>query len=280
MIAGRKPSNRYRILAAFVAVGLCGCTAGDGARESAQLRYHDEWTDARTVDLTYAFGPDTVYWPSDRHGFELEVVARGATDGGYWYEANRMCTAEHGGTHMDAPVHFARGQLTADQVPVSAGIGPLVRIDVRGAATRDPDYRLSVADLISWEKKHGRIPRGAIVVMYSGWGERWPDAARYLGSDIPGDTAHLHFPGFGEAAVRFLIDKRDIRAIGVDTASIDHGPSRDFAVHRILHGAGKPAFENLANLDQVPAAGAILVALPMKIAGGSGGPLRAVAILP
>ncbi len=233
---------------------------------------------ARFVDLSYAFGPDTIYWPTAQ-GFRMETVAAGPSDGGYWYEANNISTAEHGGTHMDAPVHFAKGQLTVDEVPVGAGIGPLVRINVVDAAAADADYRLRVADLVAWEKRHGQIPAGAIVVMYSGWGARWPDRKRYLGTDVPGDTGNLHFPGFSAAAAQFLVGQRSVKAIGVDTPSIDHGPSKDFIVHRVWHGAGKPAFENLANLDQVPPRGALVVALPMKITGGSGGPLRAVAIL-
>jgi kynurenine formamidase len=231
------------------------------------------------VDLTHDFGPETIYWPTARH-FTLEVVAKGPSEGGFWYEANNLCMAEHGGTHMDAPAHFARGMHTSDQVPAAAGIGPLVRVDVRAAAQADPDYRLSVADLEAWEEANGRIPAAAIVVLYSGWGERWPDAARYLGTAAPGDTANLHFPGFSAEAARFLVERRDINAIGVDTPSIDHGPSRDFIVHQIVNGANKPAFENLAHLDRIPASGAILIALPMKIRGGSGGPVRAIAVLP
>jgi len=234
---------------------------------------------AETVDLTYSYGPETVYWPTDTHGFELSIVSRGETEGGYWYEANRMCTAEHGGTHMDAPIHFAEGMATAAEVPVSAGIGPLVRVDVSAAAAINPDYRLSVADLEAWERSYGAIPEGAIVVMFSGWGARWPDRKRYLGDDTPGDASNLHFPGFSAEATRFLVERRDIAAIGVDTASIDYGASQDFIVHRILNGADKPGFENLANLDRVPPTGAVLVALPMKIEDGSGGPLRAIAIV-
>lgn len=266
----------WRVLLVGTALVAVGC----GARCQSDASLAHGLGDARYVDLSYSFGSDTVYWPTDRRGFELEIVNRGTSEGGYWYEANRMCTAEHGGTHMDAPVHFAEGQLSTDLVPVDAGIGPVARIDVRAAAGRDRDYRLSVRDILDWEESYGRIPRGAIVVMYSGWGERWPDAASYLGTDVPGDTENLHFPAFGEDAVRFLLEQRDIKAIGVDTASIDHGPSRDFIVHRVLHGAGKPAFENLANVDQVPPVGAAIIALPMKIEGGSGAPLRAIAILP
>lgn len=232
----------------------------------------------KIVDLSYPYGPETVYWPSARP-FQLEAVAHGRTAGGFFYAANDFCTAEHGGTHMDAPIHFAEGRASADQVPLGAGIGPIVRVDVSAKAAADPDYRLAVADLKAWEAEHGRIPNGAVVIMYSGWGSRWPDRKRYLGSDKPGDTANLHFPGFSREAAEFLVRERSIDAIGVDTASIDHGPSQDFIVHRIINGANKPAFENLANVDRLPPSGATLVALPMKIAGGSGAPLRAIAIL-
>lgn len=235
--------------------------------------------ESKIVDLTYSFDSETIYWPTAK-GFSLEVVAHGPAPGGYWYEANNLCTAEHGGTHMDAPSHFAEGKTTAEAVPIGAGIGPLVRIDVRDAADANPDYRLTVDDLTKWEEAHGQIPSGAIVVMYSGWGTRWPDHKRYLGTDVPGDTSNLHFPGFSKEAAEFLVKERNINAIGVDTPSIDYGQSHDFIVHRIINGANKPGFENLANLDRVPPSGATLIALPMKIAGGSGGPLRAIAVLP
>jgi kynurenine formamidase len=233
---------------------------------------------AKVVDLTYGFGPETVYWPNGKR-FALEVVFKGES-GGHWYEANNICAAEHGGTHMDSPAHFARDHATTDKVPVTAGIGPLVRVDVSAQAAKDVDYRLTVDDLRAWESANGAIPRGAIVAMYSGWGTRWPDAKRYLGTDVPGDTANLHFPGFSKEAAEFLVRERDINAIAVDTPSIDHGPSQDFIVHQIINGANKPAFENLANLDRVPPRGATLIGLPMKIEGGSGGPLRAIAVLP
>jgi kynurenine formamidase len=272
---------RSRILSAWLcAFATSGCVNLNVKNVDQRPLASLDLAGRRIVDLTHSFGPDTIYWPTDQQGFDLEVVSKGETGAGYWYEANRICTAEHGGTHMDAPIHFAAGQPSAAEVPVEAGIGPLVRIDVSAAAARDPDYRLSVEDLRRWEKRWGRIPPGAIVLMYSGWAARWSDRARYMGTDVPGDTANLHFPGFGEAAARFLVEERDVKAIGVDTASIDHGASTDFIVHRVVSGAGMPAFENLANLDRVPPRGATLVALPMKIEGGSGGPLRAIAILP
>ncbi len=165
-------------------------------------------------------------------------------------------------------------------MPLGDGIGPLVRVDVSAAAAREHDYRLTVDDLLAWEKANGRIPAGAIVVMYSGWGARWPDKLRYLGTATPGDVANLHFPSFSKEAAEFLVSQRDIKAIGVDTPSIDYGPSQDFIVHRVINGANKPGFENLANLDKLPPRGATLIALPMPIAGGSGGPVRAIAVLP
>jgi len=234
---------------------------------------------AKVVDLSYAFGPDTIYWPT-AESFTLERVAFGPTPQGYWYAANNICMAEHGGTHMDAPIHFAEGKRTSEQVPLASCIGPAVVVDVRGQAAANRDYRLTVDDLNAWEREHGRIPRGAIVVMRSGWATHWGNKLRYLGTDKPGDVSNLHFPGFSKEAAQFLVAARDIAAIGVDTASIDYGQSTDFIVHQIINGADKPGFENLANLDRLPPAGATLVALPIKITGGSGGPARVIAILP
>lgn len=234
---------------------------------------------SKVVDLSYAFGPDTIYWPT-AESFTLTPVAFGHTALGYWYAANNVCMAEHGGTHMDAPIHFAEGGRTADAVPLESGIGPVAVIDVRVQATADRDYRLTVEDIKSWEQRNGHLPAGAIVVMWSGWGKFWPHKLQYLGTDQKGDVAHLHFPGFSKGAAEFLVKERDIAAIGIDTASIDYGQSTDFPVHQVINGAGKPAFENLANVDRLPAAGATLMALPIKITGGSGAPARIVAIVP
>ena len=235
--------------------------------------------ESKVIDLTYSFDEHTIYWPSAKP-FQLETVSFAKTAAGYWYAANNICLAEHGGTHMAAPIHFAEGKRAADEVPVQQLIGPAVVIDVRAQAAKDADYRLSVADLEAWEKQHGRIPKGALVLMLSGWGERWPDKKRYLGTDQPGDVEHLHFPGFSREAAEFLVSQRDIDAIGVDTPSMDYGPSKDFIVHQIINGADKPGLENVANLDKLPATGATLIALPMKIAKGSGGPARIIALLP
>lgn len=233
----------------------------------------------KVIDLTYSFDENTIYWPTAKP-FQLEIVSATKTAAGFWYAANNVCLAEHGGTHMDAPIHFSEGKHAADEVPVRQLIGPAVVIDVRDQASKDPDYRLTVADLRLWEKNHGRLAKGAIVLMFSGWGERWPDKRRFLGTDKAGDVENLHFPGFSREAAEFLISQREIDAIGVDTPSIDYGQSKDFIVHQIINGANKPGLENVANLEKLPAKGATLIALPMKIAKGSGGPARVIAILP
>jgi kynurenine formamidase len=181
---------------------------------------------------------------------------------------------------MDAPVHFAEGGQGLDQVPLRQLVAPGVVLDVGRLAATDPDYRLRVADLLAWEARNGPIPAGAIVLLRTGWSARWPDRRRYLGDDTPGDASHLHFPSYGEEAARLLVDRRRVGALGVDTASIDYGPSKDFLVHQVAAAAGVPGLENLASLEELPERGAWIVALPMKIAGGSGGPLRIVALLP
>jgi kynurenine formamidase len=259
-------------LAVAVCIFLAGCVS---RRPPAPPRIDI----GKVVDLSYSFGPDTIYWPT-AESFSLQRVAYGPTPGGYWYAANNICMAEHGGTHMDAPIHFAEGQRSSDAVPLASCIGPAVVIDVRRQAAADRDYRLAVDDVTAWETRNGRVPAGAIVIMWSGWGAYWPDKARYLGTDKKGDVANLHFPGFSKAAAEFLVRERDVAAIGVDTASMDYGQSTDFIVHRIINGANKPGFENLANVDRLPDSGATLIALPMKISGGSGGPARIIAILP
>jgi kynurenine formamidase len=234
---------------------------------------------ARVVDLTHPFDDKTPYWPTATSGFQLKTEHKGRTPGGFFYSAYSFCAPEHGGTHLDAPAHFAEGANSADEVPLGRLMAPGIVIDVTAKAAADADYRLTVADVKGWESRNGAVPAGSIVLLRTGWSARWPDRKRYLGDDTPGDASHLHFPGFGKEAVELLVRDRKIGVLGIDTASIDHGPSTDFAAHQVGAPANVPNLENLTRLDELPETGAWIVALPMKIGGGSGGPLRAVALV-
>jgi kynurenine formamidase len=234
------------------------------------------------VDLSHAYDASTLFWPTALEGFKLEKVADGMTPGGYYYAANNFCTAEHGGTHLDAPVHFAAGHQAVDQIPLDRLIGPAIVIDVTAASAGNADYQVTTEDFFKWEGEHGPIPGNAIVLLRTGFSRRWPDAQKYFGTAERGEAAvpRLHFPGLHPDAARWLVANRPIKAIGIDTASIDYGQSTLFESHRVLYDQNIPAFENRTSLERLPITGAHLIALPMKIGGGSGAPLRAVAILP
>ena len=232
------------------------------------------------VDLSHTYDKDTLYWPTSPSAFEKTELSFGEVEAGYFYSAYTVCTPEHGGTHLDAPMHFAAGGASTEQIPLENLIAPAIVIDVSAQAAADRNYRLSVADVRRFEAQHGEIAQGTIVLLRTGWSKYWPDANGYLGDDKPGDASNLEFPGFGADAVRLLAEKRRVAVLGVDSASIDYGPSQDFIAHRIAAAAGVVNLENLTNLDQLPATGATILALPMKIGGGSGGPARVVALVP
>ena len=268
------------------AVFLAGCPAarqappGGGGNEATAIASIFDGRAGSWVDLTHSFSESTIYWPTDTQGFVHEKLAYGRTDGGWFYSSYRYSSAEHGGTHVDAPIHFAEGRQTCDAIPLSHLIGPAAVVDVSTRAT--PDYLVSVDDLTAWEAEHGRIEEGAILLVRTGWDKRYGDRAAYLGTERTGPQAvpELHFPGLAPQAAQWLVDNRRIGAFGLDTPSIDYGQSPDFRTHIILNGQNIPGFENVAGLDQLPATGAFVVALPMKIKDGSGGPLRIVAFVP
>ncbi|MFN8253626.1 MAG: cyclase family protein [Ferruginibacter sp.] len=231
----------------------------------------------RWIDLTYSFSEEILYWPTaDR--FHFDTVFKGITAGGFYYEAFNYSAAEHGGTHLDAPVHFARGKWAADEIPVDRMTGEAVVIDVRDSALKNPDYQVTVNDLTRWEKTNGLLPESSIVLFRTGYGAFYPDAKKYLGTSERGAeaVAKLHFPGIHPDAASWLA-ARKIKAAGVDVASVDYGQSKDFRTHQILYGQNILGFENVANLEQLPVKGAYVIALPMKIKHGSGGPLRIIA---
>ena len=232
----------------------------------------------RVVDLTYAFDESTIYWPTDTMGFQHEQVLFGRTEAGYWYATYNFAASEHGGTHLDAPIHFAEGKQSVEQIPIERLVAQGVKINIADKAARDRDYLLNAADVAQWEARFDRIPEGSIVLIETGWGQYWGDRLMYLGSDKPGDASDLHFPGISRAAAELFAERR-VSLVGIDTASLDFGPSQDFIAHQVLNGANIAGLENVANIAQLPEKGFLIVALPMKIAGGSGAPCRIVALL-
>ncbi|MBI2823619.1 MAG: cyclase family protein [Planctomycetia bacterium] len=235
----------------------------------------------RLVDLTHAFDERTIYWPTEIP-FHLERGFAGITEGGWYYSANRFHMAEHSGTHVDAPIHFYKDHQTVDQIPLERLIGPAVVVDVAEQCRANADFQITTASFEDWERQHGHGLEGAIVLLRTGYGQFWPERKRYLGTDENGAqaVAKLHFPGLEPEAAAWLVANRRIKAVGIDTASIDHGQSKTFGTHVILCQHNTPALENVANLAELPEQGFTVVALPMKIRGGSGGPTRVIAILP
>jgi len=231
---------------------------------------------SKVVDLSYTYDQNTLYWPTSPP-FSWKKDAWGKSAAGYWYSSATLTTSEHGGTHLDSPIHFGEGKWTTAEIPLSRLIGPADVIDVSAACARNRDYLVQLSDIQTWEKAHARIGEGDIVLIRTGWGKHWPNAKAYLGSDKRGTTDGLSFPGVGLEAARALVNRK-ISGLGIDTASIDFGKSQEYQTHRVLNGANIYALENIANLDKLPSQGATLIALPMKIGGGSGGPTRVIAV--
>lgn len=248
----------------------CACTQPPSGNFPA-----GEW-----IDLSHDFSDETVYWVT-AESFKRTTVAEGMTDKGFYYSAYNYSAAEHGGTHIDAPVHFAEGRRTVTDLPLDALIAPAVKIEVSEKALANRDYLVTVDDIVNWETTNGEIPSGSIVLIQTGFSKHWPDKKNYLGTDQKGDAAvkDLHFPGLSERAAAWLVNRK-IKAVGIDTASIDYGQSTTFDSHIALMTNNIPAFENVGNLDKLPAKGFHIFALPMKIKGGSGAPLRIVAFVP
>ncbi len=252
-----------------------GCAAGQSRLDRLVLGQ------SRLIDLTHSFGSDTIVWPTEQD-FRLILQQAGETPGGYYYASNRLEMAEHGGTHIDAPIHFARGGQTLDQVPIEHLLGVAVKIDVTDQCARDRDYRVTIKDFKQWEVAHGQIPKRAIVLVDTGFARYWPSRQQYLGTELKGPEGvrALHFPGVHPDAAAWLVRERQIKAVGIDTASIDYGQSTGFETHVALLSKSVPVFENLGDLHGLPDREFEVIALPMKIARGTGGPLRVIALVP
>jgi kynurenine formamidase len=189
----------------------------------------------------------------------------------------RFAIPEHFGTHLDAPIHSADHQLSVDQLEPNNLLGPAAVINVESKCTAEADYLLTVQDIRDWEKVHGDVPERAIVFMFTGWSRKWEDYNAYKNQDASGK---MHFPGFSSEAAQFLINERSILGIGIDDFSVDAGSAIGFPVHGIVNGAGKFHLESVAVLHDLPPIGAYVIAAPIKIEGGSGGPVRIFAIIP
>ncbi len=241
----------------------------------------DDLLRGQWIDLTHDFSEDSIYWPT-AESFKKTEVFKGYTDAGFYYTAYNFSAAEHGGTHIDAPIHFYEGRNTVDQIPIEQLIGPGVVVRVSEKVKGNRNYQFSVKDILDWEKEHGVITENSIVLIDTGSSKLWPNLKEYMGTEERGQEAvsKLKFPGIHPDAAKFLATRRQIKAVGLDTPSIDFGGSKLFKTHQILFEKNIPGFENVANLDKLPPKGFTIFALPMKIKGGSGGPLRIVAFIP
>lgn len=276
-----KNNSKFLIVLSVFILFISSCDKQTQIQPEAESTVKENvFPNGEIIDLSYEFSDETVYWVNAKK-FEKEEVAEGINDKGFYYSANNFSAAEHGGTHIDSPIHFAKGKQTVDQIPLEKLIAPAVKIDVSKQGINNWDYQITVEDLTNWEKDNGQIPDGSILLLQTGFGRFYPDAGKYLGTDKRGDEAvkDLHFPGLSPDAAKWLVRNRKINAVGIDTASIDYGQSSEFKTHITLMEDNIPAFENVANLDKLPAKGFQIIALPMKIKGGSGSPLRIIAIL-
>jgi len=239
----------------------------------------DAFHDVKWIDLSYAFSENTLYWPNNPKGFTRDTLFEGITDKGFYYSSFGFYAPEHGGTHLDAPVHFALGKKSVDDLSLDQLTGEAIVIDVSLKASQNRDYQIQVDDITNWEKLYGLLPDGVIVLFRTGYGQYYPDPFNYFGTDKKGDDAlaFLHFPGIHPQLAEWLVKNKKIKAVGLDTPSIDYGQSADFQTHRILLAENIPAFENVANLDLLPVQNIYIVALPMLLKDGSGAPLRIIA---
>lgn len=263
----------------FLLLGMVFFSSCVEPQKNTNPQPEDPFKNAKWVDLTHDLDENAHFWPNVE-GFELDTVFAGMTDRDYYYSAYKFSAAEHGGTHIDAPVHFAEGKKSVEELTIDELTGYAVVLDVREAAKEDRDYQISIADFENWEAEHGEIPNGAMVLVLTGHDQYWDNKKEYMGTDEFGQeaTQKLHFPGLSPKAAKWLTENRSIKGFGLDTPSVDYGPSLDFESHRILYGENIVGFENLTNLDQLSPKGDYIIALPAKIKGGSGGPLRIVAL--
>jgi kynurenine formamidase len=282
----RFPQQHRTLAAALLTLTFAGATACAPAGETAAPQPVDladiafdllDSDAVELVDLSYPLSPDSLYWPTGAP-FEHELAA-GVSEGGYWYASGSFSSPEHLGTHLDAPAHFAEHGWSNVDIPLQRLFARGALIDISAKAEADADALLTPDDIAAWEQRNGPVPEGAIVVVRTGWASRWPDWNEYYGSETPEDVTTLHFPGVAPEAATVLVE-RAVAGVGLDTASIDYGPSTEFRTHQVLGAANIFNLENLTNIEDLPETGFAIIALPMKIQDGTGGPTRVVAVVP
>ena len=232
------------------------------------------------IDLTHPFDSTTLYWPNNKLTFKHSKDFKGIVKPmGYFDSSYSISAPEHGGTHLDAPIHFADGRQSVDQIPLEHLVGDAVVIDVSEKALNNRDYLIGIDDWKNWELKNGRVPNGSIVLFKTGYSAFYPDREKYFGTSKLGNEAipELHFPGISPDLANWVVNERSIKSFGIDTPSMDYGQSTDFLVHQIFLGKNIPGFENVNLSMNLPSKGLYVVAMPMKIAQGSGAPLRIMA---
>ncbi|WP_428265456.1 cyclase family protein [Haliangium sp.] len=261
----------------IAATSACGANSGASApaAPTAEPAGHDEAAHVirygRVVDLTHALHDDMAYWPGGVPFHKIKLV-----DYDKGYLLHKFETGENTGTHVDAPRHFVEGATGVGEIPLDQLVVPAAVIDVRDKVSAEPDYQLTAADVVAWEAEHGQIPAGALVILNTGWYQRFDEPTQYSNMD---DSQVMHFPGYGVDSAKLLVE-RDVVGIGIDTLSLDYGPSKDFATHHVMLEASKYQIENLANLGALPATGATVVVAVLPVRDGSQAQARVLAFVP
>lgn len=227
----------------------------------------------RILHLSHAIAPNIPQWQNDPP-VEFENVASRETDG---YYLRRFSLGEHSATHMNAPISFHSTGISIDSYPAESLVVPAVVIDIRQQAADDCDYAIALSDIHNWEQQHGQIPPNSVVILFTGWQDKWLDTKAFFNRDADGIA---HFPGFGIEATQFLLDQRQIAGVGIDTHGVDPGQDDTFAINRLVLEQPRIVLENLTNLDQLPPTGTTLVIGILRLQGGSGSPVSVLALVP
>ena len=278
-------TRQFCLLAAILVAAICctrSTTSSEQQKQTSLTEIYEVLKTKRFVDLTHAFGPGIPHWPGfpDEQRECIYHYDEGIGSLGAGFLAHRYTIVGQWGTHVDPPAHFAKGLRTVDEIDVKEMLLPLVVLDVHNQAATNPDYILTMKDVEAWEKKHGLVPEGSFVAMRTDWAKRWPDPVKMRNED---DKKLAHYPGWSMEVLKYLYETRKIVASGHETTDTDPGTAAskgDFSLETYILKTNHYQIELLANLDQVPEFGALVVVTFAKPKKGSGFPARVFAILP